>query len=303
MNDTASRNRPKGYIDNYHPRPETRRLLAQVQAVLDEYQDYLPLTVRQIFYRLVGAYGYEKTELAYARLADHLVKARRARVIDFDDIRDDGAAVMESRQFANEDAFWSFVREESQRYRRDKLANQPVYIEVWSEAAGMMPQLYSVASVYSVPVYSSGGFDSLTAKRQVVDRICRVGKPAVILHLGDLDPSGASIFDVVAEDVARFVSVDKPWGGVDARFHRVALTPNHVRSYSLPTASPKASDSRSRRWTGETCQLEALPPNIIADILDRTIQSLLDPAILQADREHERLERTRIAYALPAPSD
>ena len=43
-------------------------LLGQVEAVLDEYADYLPLTVRQIFYRLVGAYGYEKTERAYARL-------------------------------------------------------------------------------------------------------------------------------------------------------------------------------------------------------------------------------------------
>jgi len=40
-------------------------LLDQVQAVLDEYQDHLPLTNRQVFYRLVGAFDYPKTESAY----------------------------------------------------------------------------------------------------------------------------------------------------------------------------------------------------------------------------------------------
>lgn len=40
-----------------------------------------PLTVRQIFYRLVGTAGYDKAELAYDRLCVHLVKARRAGII------------------------------------------------------------------------------------------------------------------------------------------------------------------------------------------------------------------------------
>jgi len=39
---------------------------------------------------MVGAYGYEKTEQAYERLGETLNKARRARVIGMDAIRDDG---------------------------------------------------------------------------------------------------------------------------------------------------------------------------------------------------------------------
>ena len=42
-------------------------LLEQVRSILAEYADYLPLTVRQVFYRLVGVHGYDKTEQA-ARL-------------------------------------------------------------------------------------------------------------------------------------------------------------------------------------------------------------------------------------------
>jgi hypothetical protein len=36
------------------------------------------MTVRQVFYRLVGAYGCPKTEPAYVTLSDTLIMARRA---------------------------------------------------------------------------------------------------------------------------------------------------------------------------------------------------------------------------------
>ena len=70
-------------------KPHTLALLDQVRGVLNEYEDYLPLTIRQIFYRLVGAHEYEKTERAYERLIEHLNRARRARMIPMDVIRDD----------------------------------------------------------------------------------------------------------------------------------------------------------------------------------------------------------------------
>jgi hypothetical protein len=52
----------------WSPQAATLELLEQVRAVLDEYENYLPLTIRQIFYRLVGAHNYDKTEQAYDRL-------------------------------------------------------------------------------------------------------------------------------------------------------------------------------------------------------------------------------------------
>jgi hypothetical protein len=70
--------RHRGFIENYQPRASTVALLEPVQAVLDLYAAYLPLTIRQIFYRLVGAgEGYEKTEKAYERLLEAIGKARR----------------------------------------------------------------------------------------------------------------------------------------------------------------------------------------------------------------------------------
>jgi len=48
--------RAKGYAP-WNPQKKTKIILAQVKEVLRAYPAELPLTARQIFYRLVGAYG------------------------------------------------------------------------------------------------------------------------------------------------------------------------------------------------------------------------------------------------------
>lgn len=301
---TASRKtgRARGYIENYSPQVKTLELLEQVKAVLEEYREYWPLTCRQIFYRMVGAHGYDKTEAAYGRLCHHLANARRGRFISFDAIRDDGVTTYRRDHFEDRDAFLRQVRRMGQNYTRDKLAAQELHIEVWCEAAGMLPQLDDVAEPYSVKAYSSGGFDSLTAKKDLAARICRIGKPAVILHLGDYDPSGVSIFDSVAQDVAAFVAADRPWGTINVRFERIALTRFQVREYDLPTAPPKATDTRSKGWEGGTCQLEALPPNIIAGIVRDAIDRHIDMEQLCEDQWQEEKDREEIqTLLLPAP--
>ena len=46
--------------------------------ILTEYADYLPLTLRQIFYRLLGADGFPKTEDEDKILGEYLNRARRS---------------------------------------------------------------------------------------------------------------------------------------------------------------------------------------------------------------------------------
>lgn len=72
--------RPKGYAP-WKPQQKTQVILQQVEEVLETYRDHWPLTIRQIFYRLVAIYGFEKTEKAYERLTNHLSRARRSGVI------------------------------------------------------------------------------------------------------------------------------------------------------------------------------------------------------------------------------
>ena len=85
-----------------------------------------------------------------------------------------------------------------------------------------------------------------------------------------------------------------------ALFKRVALTEWQVRHYGLPTAPPKKSSSRTKRWTGEaTCQLEALPPDRLRRMVVATVEGYLDEELLESDREVEVTARRNITFALP----
>lgn len=292
-------NRPRGYLTAYAPRTKTRALLDAVRVVLVEYEAQKPLTVRQIFYRLVGTIGYPKDERAYAQLAEHIGNARRARVIPFADIRDDGVAGGAPQHWRDAGEFRRAMRRTAERAELDVMATQPLYVEVLCEAAGMLPQLQAVAYRYSISVYSSGGFDSLTAKKETADRIVAAGKPAVVLHLGDYDPSGVSIFDALAADVSAFLAADAPDAPIE--FSRVALTREQVGRYALPTSPPKRTDSRSSGWS-ETCQLEALAPDALASIFDAALCERLDMDHVQARQTDTATLRRSLLLTLGEPA-
>jgi len=307
----GGRKRPKGYAP-WRPQRKTRVMLAQVGEVLSEYREHLPLTVRQVFYRLVGAHGFPKTERAYERLCECLVRARRAGVIPFESLRDDSASVMGHRHFDGEDDFYSYVHRLGRSYTQDKLAGQGYAIRLHCEAEGMMPQMHAALEDFSVPVYSCSGFDSLTARRDLAkwfhDSHVYDGKTPVMLHLGDYDPDGESIFESLVEDVWAFLSRDAP-GLVgrhdrDGLFVRVALTEEHIERFDLPTAPPKKSSSRTKNWSGSgTCQLEALPPDELRAIVIANVLGYIDREVLSMDREAEVTARRNIAGALPAAGE
>ena len=229
------RRRPRGYDVDWRPQRKTRFLLEQVDAVIEEYENYLPLTIRQIFYRLVGEFSYEKTENAYERLAEALGRARRAKLIPFEVIRDDGIVTIRNNYYAGVEEFEDETAIRARKYRRDRQIGQSWYMELWCEAAGMLQQLERVARPFSVAVYSSGGFNSLTGNYEIVRRALSRDGATLILHVGDYDPSGESIFNALSEDVSEFVRADRTVGTQRIFFERVALDEDQIDEHDLDT--------------------------------------------------------------------
>ncbi len=291
--ENGKRGRPRGYAD-WSPQAPTRALLADVETVLDTYSEHLPLTIRQVYYALVGAGKIDKTDRAYERLCEHLNRARRAGLIDFDSIRDDGVSIVEDRTYSGLQDFHDETARRARDYRRDYQAGQPYAIELWTEAAGMVFQLARVASRYSVPVYSAGGFASLSATHEIAERALERNVPTVILHVGDHDPSGVSIFAAMMADAAAFVEADRAIQTLEILPVRVALTAEQVAGYELPTAPAKSSDTRSKTWSGGTCQLEALPPDVLAQVARTAIGEWLDFDVYRAHADAERAERAEL---------
>lgn len=213
----------------YEPQPENVDLIENVQHVLLEYQEYLPLTLRQIFYRLVGSRGYDKTETAYKRLGNVLARARRARLIRFNAIRDDGLTVNSPASFSGAGDFIQAVMHSARRYRRDRQEGQRTRIIVACEASGMVPQLVRVCEPYGISVRSSGGFDSVTAKHDLATDIVDRLVDTKLFHVGDYDPSGVHLYLNLEADVGRFVrelSIQEydDAGAVSFSVQRVAVT-------------------------------------------------------------------------------
>ena len=286
-----------GWVD-WEPRQKSLEIVTQVKAVLSEYEDFLPMTIRQIFYRLVGSFSYPKQESNYKALCTILNRSRRAQMISFDAIRDDGFKEPLNRGFEDAESFWNTVEHAARSYSRDKQDGQEQRLIFITEAAGMVPQIERVASPYSVPVISSGGFDSLTTKRELANiadnEMMDECRPTVFLHIGDYDPSGESIFEALQRDVTAFCE-----RGGAAIFERIALTADQVRAFDLPTSPPKKSDTRAKHMT-ETCQCEALSPADLAELVKASIGEHFCLDTLAGVQEEEERERAEILERIRA---
>jgi hypothetical protein len=283
--------RPRGFAP-WSPREDSLALLARVNAVLGEYRDHLPLTLRQIFYRLVGVHGYDKTERAYERLGEHLVRARRARLIPMEAIRDDGGTVITPNMWASAQDYLDAVCAQAEDLMLDRTEGQETRLAAFCEAAGMAPQLARVAQPYGITVMSSGGFESLTEKHAFAAELARHDRPTEVLHIGDHDPSGVSMFSAYLEDVEAFAH---DLGG-EATFTRLAVTPEQIVRYGLPTAPPKPTDRRA--FSGQTCQAEALAPDVLAEILRDAIEARIDHRALNRVLKREREVRRELKERL-----
>jgi hypothetical protein len=209
-----------GYIP-WDPRlGQGGELLRDVRQVLELYQAQLPLAIRQIYYVMLGKFGYPKGK-QFERQLSYVMN--RARLIDFDHIRDDTSVVYQEQWYANVEHYYELELERRKGFKRDRMADQPYAIEVHVEARGMGPQIYNVARDFSIRVYPAGGKAHLTDKHEMAQRIVERGDQlTIILSLGDFDPHGISMFENLADDVSAFVKVDHDPTHPMPVFHRSA---------------------------------------------------------------------------------
>src|SRR5262249_37423092 len=150
---------------------------------------------------------------------------------------------------------------------------QPRRLIIMVEAAGMKPQLEAAVDGYSIPVIASGGFDSLTAKYA---QALGGARDTEVMDIGDHEASGVHRFMSLAEDVQTLIHDLGLPGAV--QFARLGVTVEQIAELGLPTAPPKATDRRS--FQGDTVQAEAIPPDVMAEIVRDALDQRFDKAAL-----------------------
>ena len=290
----------------YTPYGKRRMLIDHVHGVLDDYAGSLPLTVRQIYYRLVATHShYPKDQKFYRQLVDTIARARRGGLINLEATRDDGIVQRHTGTgFRDLHGFGSTVLRAAQRYTRDRADGQSQQIFVLTEAAGMVPQIQEACAGLPVTIRSSGGMDGVTAKHELA-QLCAL-QDSIVLHVGDYDPSGLAIYHQLVLDVGSMVRDIAEAAGEHPpayRCTRVAVLQEQVSAFGLLTGTVKTAD-QAKGWypgidgdTTATCEAEAFPPDVLMGMVRDAVAAEIDHNVLANVIEFERAERRQAIAA------
>jgi hypothetical protein len=242
-----------------------------------------PMTVRQVFYRMVAAGAIEKTEAEYKTTITRLLGERRlSGNIPFDWLADNTRWM---RKPYTHSSLESALYYTAQTYRRSLWDNQDAYVEVWFEKDALAGVLYGETEPWDVPLMVTRGYPSLSFLHTAAEYIGRIQKSAFIYYYGDWDPSGKDISRNVEARLRQFAPT------ADITFHRVAVNEDQIAALALPTRPTKKADSRSKGFVGESVELDAIPPATLRRMVNKCITGHIDSRALEIQRLAEQEER------------
>jgi hypothetical protein len=115
-----------------------------------------------------------------------------------------------------------------------------------------------------------------------------LGKPAVILHLGDHDPSGVDMSRDIQDRMDLFEADN-------VTVERIALTIAQIKERKPPPNPAKLTDSRAKEYIKKfgpkSWELDALDPRYIINLIETATGEYVDDEIWQASCEKEEKAR------------
>lgn len=264
--------------------------LNKVTAILEELKDYKPLTLRQVYYQMVGKGYIENKVSEYAMLSKLLKQGRIDRYIPWDDIEDRVRTFHSGSGWNDKDHFIQQEIEHFLRgYRRDLLQGQEKYIEVWIEKDALSSIFTRTAMPYCISVVVCRGFSSVSFLNDFRQRLTSQNRLAVMLYFGDFDPSGVEMLEAMK------TTLEHELGVVGLEFKRIALLKDDISIYNLPhnPNALKRTDTRARKHIENhgylAVELDALRPDVLEQKIREAIESELDIEAFNYEvREHNR---------------
>ena len=269
--------------------------MAQLRTdLLDLCEAHRPVTVRGVYYLAVTAGVVDKTEAAYKRISDVLAQLRKSGVLPYGWIKDHtrrriGGNAPESLE--------EYLEECARFYRKNIWANLPVHVEIWTEKETLTGVLTPETEKLGVGLFPCRGYASLSFLHAAAAVINAKGKPACLYFLGDLDPSGVNISETVERGINE--QLRDLGSAVEITFKRLAVNPDQVKAWDLPTRPTKKTDSRSKNFQGESVEVEAIPPAKLRRLVREAVESHIPEGHLDAIKTAEESEREAIRYFTP----
>jgi hypothetical protein len=270
----------------------TNAELAEIDTAIYEIAEAeQPVSTRGVYYRVMSRGLVPKHEQqGYGVVQRQTVKLRRSGDLPYAWIADGTRLHLKPRTWSSAEAA---LEHTAKFYRQALWDDQNVHVEIWSEKDAIRSVVYPVTSDFDVPLMVARGYASESFLWSTAEAIIADGKPAVIYQLGDHDPSGVDAWRVIRERLRGFIPAH-----IDIEFERIAVTPEQITELSLPTRPTKQSDTRAKKFEGESVEVDAIPSTILRGLVREAIEQWIDPYqryLTEMAEESEREVLTRIA--------
>ena len=276
-------------------RESSLAIVAQANEIIEEYTAQgFDLTLRQLYYQFVSRDLISNIQKEYKRLGSIINDARLAGLIDWDSLVD---RTRNLQSLAHWTSPSQIVNSCASQYRIDRWEGQPIRPEVWIEKDALLGVISEVCEKLDVPYFSCRGYTSQSEMWGAAQRTEQYEQPTLIIHLGDHDPSGIDMTRDIRDRLAMFM------GGLEVK--RIALNMDQVDKYTPPPNPAKLTDSRIGAYIAEfgeeSWELDALEPQVLVDLVEKTILSVRDDDIwdeAEAEEDEAKAILSRVAADL-----
>ena len=264
-------------------------LIEHINDVVERYQRMgYDLTLRQVYYQLVASDVIPNNERSYKNLGNLINDARLAGLIDW-------YAIVDRTRNIRKNAHWDnpveIIGSALQSYYTNKWRNQPYYLEVWVEKDALIGIVEQACSEMDVTCFSCRGYVSQSEMWNAAKRIRRLShdgdREAIVLHLGDHDPSGIDMTRDIQERLDMFEA--------GAVVQRIALTMEQIEQFNPPPNPAKLSDARAKGYISKyghhSWELDALKPEYLKKLIQEEIGFYLDTDSYMSVCEEEQSDK------------
>jgi hypothetical protein len=241
-----------------------------------------PMIVRQAYYQCVARGFVEKTEAQCRAITRQLGKMRNDGTIPYEWITDSTRWMRRPTTYGS---VKDCLEQTARLYRRHVWADLDCRVEIWLEKEALAGVLVEVTDPWDVPLMVCRGYPSTSFVHAAGEAITDDGVETFIYYFGDHDPSGRNIAASTEQKLRKFS------GGVDVHFQSVAITPEQIAEFSLPTRPTKKSDPRSNGWTGGSIEVDALPPSKLRELTSECIERHIPEGHMDVLEKAESSER------------
>jgi hypothetical protein len=248
-------------------------------------------TLRGLHYELADINAYANTDSNWNTLSEIITAARWAGVVDWAALDLLRLQIRYPNEFEN---MQQAIEELAEVYRLPRWANQPEYVEVWIEKDTLTGLLEPITKKYHVRYVTNSGFASKKAIYDASERfkeVAAMGKDCTMIYLGDHDPAGISMYDSIKNDLTAMYC--------PAEVVMPALTKEQIRKYGLLPQPLKPGEKKKKKYietTGctESWELDALPPNVLEQVLIGEIEKHLDKTKYNEIIEREQQDKEKL---------